>query len=294
MSKERATWHSDRIGREITLCRWGEVGTPLLIFPTAAGDAEEGERFHLIDAISEHLTNQRVKAYAVDSVAGQEWLKNDNSFQNAGRMQHAFDAVLAEEIVPAIHRDCGFEPFAEGAPRILLAGASIGAFNALATILRHPDLFSTAICMSGTYDIGKWLKGQPDESYLSASPLHFLPNIPEGEHLEKCRNTFVLLTHGTGRWEDPQESWKVANALGARQIPNRVDEWGDEWDHDWITWRDMLPKYLDELLPPAEADAKPEEPETSPQPEVAAEAKPAPEVKRPAKPKGRGKSKRNA
>jgi hypothetical protein len=52
----------------------------------------------------------------------------------------------------------------------------------------------------------------------------------------------VLLTHGTGRWEDPQNSWRVADVLGA---PNRVDE----GDHDWPAWRKMLPQFLDELLP---------------------------------------------
>ena len=41
---------------------------------------------------------------------------------------------------------------------------------------------------------------------------------------------------------------RIADALGKRGIPNRVDEWGGEWDHDWPTWRKMLPQYLDELL----------------------------------------------
>jgi S-formylglutathione hydrolase FrmB len=39
----------------------------------------------------------------------------------------------------------------------------------------------------------------------------------------------------------------MAAALGARGIPNRVDNWGPEWDHEWTTWRVMLPQYLDEL-----------------------------------------------
>jgi hypothetical protein len=36
--------------------------------------------------------------------------------------------------------------------------------------------------------------------------------------------------------------------LGAKGVPNRVDEWGTEWDHDWPTWRRMMPQYLGELL----------------------------------------------
>jgi len=41
----------------------------------------------------------------------------------------------------------------------------------------------------------------------------------------------------------------MADILGAKGVPNRVDVWGPEWDHDWPTWRAMLPVYLDELVP---------------------------------------------
>jgi esterase/lipase superfamily enzyme len=36
----------------------------------------------------------------------------------------------------------------------------------------------------------------------------------------------------------------MANALGRMGIPNRVDSWGPEWHHDWVTWRKMLPQVL--------------------------------------------------
>ena len=52
-----------------------------------------------------------------------------------------------------------------------------------------------------------------------------------------------------GRAENMGESWAMTNVLGNKQIPNRVDPWGPEWHHDWPTWRAMLPKYLDELVP---------------------------------------------
>jgi esterase/lipase superfamily enzyme len=34
--------------------------------------------------------------------------------------------------------------------------------------------------------------------------------------------------------------------MGARGIPNRVDDWGPGVDHDWPTWLAMCPKYLGE------------------------------------------------
>ncbi len=244
MSKESTAWHSQRLERSVNVARWGEVGTPLLIFPTAAGDAEEIERFHLVSALSEFLTDKRIKIYSVDSVPGQVWMKEDNSFRAGSVAQNRFDEFLVEEVLPAIRTDCGGEQ-----EEIILAGASIGAFNALASITRHPELFKAAICMSGTYDLAKFLKGTPTQDTYQASPLYFLPDLAEDSaQLAKLRERYVLLTHGTGKWEEPAQSWRVADLLGERGIPNRVEEWDDKWDHDWPAWRNMLPKYLGEFL----------------------------------------------
>jgi esterase/lipase superfamily enzyme len=144
--------------------------------------------------------------------------------------------------VPAIRADCHAKDI-----EIVVTGPSIGAFNALAAVCRHPDVFSKAICMSGTYDLTKWMNGQCPQDYYFASPLHFLPGLGEGEQLARLRSRFVLLTHGTGRWEEPGQSWRVADVLGNKGVPNRVDAWGGEWDHDWPTWRAMLPKYLGDM-----------------------------------------------
>lgn len=243
MSRKTETWYSPRVGREVKVVRWGEVGTPVVFFPTAAGDAEECERFLLVDALSPLLEEGVIKLYSVDSVPGMVWLKEDNSTPTATKAQAGFDAFVEHELVPMIARDCG----AEDATKldIIATGCSIGAYNALAAICRHPDLFQSAICMSGTYELSKFIDGDMDEAWYFASPLHFLPNMKEDHPtLAKLRERHILLSHGTGRWEDPAESWAVARVLGSRGIPNHVDEWGDEWDHDWPTWRRMLPSYL--------------------------------------------------
>ena len=68
--KETARWHSPHLERDVTMVRWGTYGTPVLIFPTAGGDAEEIERFHLVGVLSELLEAGLVKVYSVDSLAG--------------------------------------------------------------------------------------------------------------------------------------------------------------------------------------------------------------------------------
>ncbi len=244
MSKLSTSWHSERLGRDLRVVRWGEVGQPLLLFPTAGGDAEECERMLMIKALSPLLEAQRLKVYSVDSIGSQALLDDENSREHAAWVQNRFDAAIYHEVVPAIRADCGSSDAA-----LFTSGASLGAFNAMASLCRHPDAFSTAICMSGTYDLDKFMERKRCADYFHSSPLLFVPHMGEGDLLQRLRQRFAVLAHGKGRWEDPKQSWRMADALGTRGIPNRVDEWGAEFDHDWPTWRRMLPMYLDDLLP---------------------------------------------
>lgn len=223
------------------MVRWGSFGTPVLLFPTAGGDAEEVERHGLIDALGPLLGAGRIKVYSLDSVAGRSWLRKDDP-RHSMWLQNQFDAVVYEEVVPAIRMDCHSDDI-----EIIACGASIGAFNAVASLCRHPDVFKAAIGMSGTYDLSPWLEGHWREEFYFSSPLHWLPGHPEDEHLNRLRSRFVVLATGQGHWEEPGETWKMAHALGERQIPNRVDLWSENHAHDWPTWREMLPLYLDDL-----------------------------------------------
>lgn len=242
MMKTSSHWFSPRLGQKVHVVRYGHFGTPVLLFPTAGGDAEESERFQMMKALEHLITGGRIKVYSVDSVAGRTWIDQKSTGAERGAMQNRFDAFIYQEVVPAIRADCGSADI-----EIITAGASIGAFNALAAICRHPNVFSKAICMSGTYDLTRWMSGQHTFEFHVSSPLHFLPFLNDEAHLKLLRSRFILLGTGEGRWEAPGESWAVASVLGSRGIPNRVDLWGKDYDHDWVSWREKLPRYLEEL-----------------------------------------------
>jgi len=239
--KDSLEWRSPRLEQDVRLVRWGTFGTPVLLFPTAGGDAEEIERFQLISALGGLIDSGRIKVYSCDSIAGRAWISGEHSPEYCSRLQNLFDAFVYHEVTPAIRHDCNSDDI-----EVVAAGASIGAFNAVATVCRHPDAFRLAIAMSGTFDLSKWLKGHMYEDFYFSSPIHYLPGLSDGPQLEALRNRQILLPTGQGRWEDPGESWRLANVLGDKRIPNRVDLWGEDYDHDWVTWRAMLPKYLDE------------------------------------------------
>jgi esterase/lipase superfamily enzyme len=248
--KDKTRWYSGRLEQEVDVVRWGTHGTPVLLFPTAAGDAEECERFLMLNVLGPLMEEGRIKVYSVDSVAGEALFSKDIGLERATWIQNQFHEFIYHEVVPAIRSDCKSDEI-----EVVSAGSSIGAFHAVAVLCRYPDAFAKAICMSGTYDLTKFTEGRTTASFHQSSPIHFLPDLQDGEHLEKLRERFVLLTHGEGRWEEPSQSWRMAEALGAKGIPNRVDAWGEEWDHDWPTWREMLPLYLRDLVPVPETTA---------------------------------------
>ena len=227
--------------QHLTVARWGHFGVPVLVFPTAGGDAQEIERNRLVDACAGLLESGRVKIYSCDSVAGRALASGTGTPEYRMWLLNQFHQAVRHELVPAIRADMG-----GSAQRIVTAGASIGAFNAVAMLCRFPDTFEAAIGMSGTYRLRRFVEERWSEDLYFASPIDFLPGL-DGDGLQALRQRRVILASGEGAHEDIGESWALADVLGSKGVPNRVDSWGPETGHDWPTWWRMLPQYLEEI-----------------------------------------------
>lgn len=238
--KTASSWWSERIEQEITLVRWGHWGTPVLVFPTAGGDAEEIERMQLVGALWPMIEAGIIKVYSCDNIAGRAFAAREGSVEYRCALLDRYEECVAREVVPAIHADCG------GAVEVIAAGASLGAFMATAVTCRYPWIFRAAVGMSGSYDLERVFEIKGTGDYYFATPMSFVPNLG-GPILDLLRRRFVILAFGGGRWENPDDSWRLAGVLGAKGIPNRVDPWDERYDHDWPAWREMLPQYLADL-----------------------------------------------
>jgi esterase/lipase superfamily enzyme len=242
--KTASSWYSDRIEQEVRLVRWGHWGHPVLVFPTAGGDADEIERMHLVGALWPLIEAGRIKVYSCDNIAGRAFAARLGTVEYRCALLNRFQECIAREVVPAIRTDCR-----DAGAEVIVAGASLGAFMAVAVACRYPWLFRAAIGMSGSYDLERVFGMQGTEDYYFATPLSFVPNLHGGSLLDALRHRFVIFAYGGGRWETPEDSWRLAGVLGDKGIPNRVDPWGPEYDHDWPAWRAMLPGYIEELVP---------------------------------------------
>src|SRR5450631_4220318 len=165
MQQQHWSWESQRLPEPARVVRWGHYGAPVLLFPTAGGDYEEVERLQLIGALRELIDGGRIKVYSIDSVAGKHWLRGTDSPEYCSRVQNLFDDYVYSEVAALIRSDCQ-SPGIE----IIAAGASIGAFNSVATVCRHPDVFRAAIAMSGTFDLSKYLNGRMNHDFHVCSP----------------------------------------------------------------------------------------------------------------------------
>ena len=224
----RERWFSDRLQTDITVVRWGVVGTPVLVFPSAGGDAEEIERHGLVNACGPLLAEGRIKLYSVDSVAGQAMTMKAGTAEHRLWLLSQFQECVRWEVVPAIHADLGGR-----AIDVITAGASIGAFNAVAVLCRYPDVFGAAIGMSGSYRIERFYDEAWNQDLYYSAPLQFLPGL-EGAQLDRLRQRQVILASGDGEWEDVGESWRMAAALGERILEQRNYEEQNETQTDRI------------------------------------------------------------
>jgi esterase/lipase superfamily enzyme len=244
MERRITAWFSHHLGMEMPLVAYGHAGYPLLMFPTAAADYLEYERFLLIDAIRHHIEAGRVRAYSINSVNRYSLLNNQASPATKAELLTRYDRYVIDEVLPLICNDMG-----DGGARPLVTGASLGAFLSVNAYFRHPDKLRGVIAMSGSYDIRSYLDGYADDNTYFNNPAQYVPNLNDDYHLPLLQraDAIVLLT-GQGAYEAPERSRQFANILRAKGIPHTLDIWGHDVDHDWPWWRKMLPYYLSKLL----------------------------------------------
>ena len=116
---------------------YGDFGTPILMFPSAAADYLEYERFHLIDSIREPLEQGLIKVYSINSINSEAWLNDTMEGRQKAIRHQQYNAYIVDEVVPFIHNDC------DGPLPILTSGVSLGALHAVNTMFRRCLLYTS-------------------------------------------------------------------------------------------------------------------------------------------------------
>ncbi|MCA1589189.1 MAG: esterase [Acidobacteria bacterium] len=239
MRRYTTSWYSYNLNMEMPLVAYGHAGYPLLMFPTAAADYLEYERFHLVDSIKEFIENGLIRAYSINSVNKYSLLNKESHPAWKVEMLARYDRYVMEEVSPLIRNECGQDA------RPLTTGASLGAFLAANTYFKHSDIFRGTIAMSGSYNIYNYLENYFDDNVYFNNPMMYLQNLNDGHHLALLQKAdSIVIVSGQGSYEAPDRSRDLSGILHSKKIPHLLELWGHDVNHDWPWWRKMLPYYL--------------------------------------------------
>lgn len=238
MHREIHKWWSPNLNKEMEIVVYGHYGYALLMFPTAAADYLEYERFNLIDTIADFINKGEVKAFSINSINNESWLNRNMHPEHKAIRHQQYNKYVEEEVVPFIINHCkGYVP-------IINTGASLGALHAANMFFRRADLFAGVIAMSGSYNLKDYTKGYYDTNCYFNSPVDYLKNLTDENVLSKLRNRSIIIASGQGDYENPDASRNLSNILNSKGIKHWLDLWGYDMPHDWPTWRKMLPHFL--------------------------------------------------
>jgi esterase/lipase superfamily enzyme len=233
-------WISPILDQPMPIVRYGDRGRPLLLFPTAAADFLENERFFLVGAVEPFIAAGRLQLFSIDSINRQAWMDKSLPVPEQARRQALYAQYVEEEVVPYIRAQVG------GDVRVGVSGASFGAYHAANMLFRRPDLFDVVVAMSGFYDLAPdYLGGYTDDNCYFNNPAWYVPGL-EGPLLDVLQTSCTIrIMTGQGAYESPEASYTLSSILSSKHVPHVLDVWGDDVNHDWPWWRQMLPYALD-------------------------------------------------
>ncbi|MCC7430813.1 esterase family protein [bacterium] len=239
MHREIHSWYSPTLGKEMEIAIYGHFGYALLIFPTAAADYLENERFYLIDAMSESIESGKVKVFSINSINRESWMNGELHPSEQAYRHQQYDNYVRYEVIPFIHHKCN------GRVKLITTGASFGALHAANTFFKHSDVVDGTIPMSGFFSLLGWSDGYVDDNVYFNSPADYLKNLNDPNILNQLRtNKEILLLTGQGNYEKPERTVELSNILNSKGIPHKLDLWGHDMHHDWPTWRKMVSLYV--------------------------------------------------
>jgi esterase/lipase superfamily enzyme len=234
MNREYHRWYSQHLGHDMELLLFGHGGTPYLVFPSSMGAFYEYEDTGMVGALREKLQQGSLQLFCVASADRESWYNRTVHPRQRVERAMAYEGYLLHDVVPLIRQRN------QGA--IGVTGCSFGAYQAITFALRHPDVVSSCVAMSGSFDIHQFLDGYYDQDCYFLCPSDFLPRLDDSWYLDRYRNRKWVLS--TGEHDIClKQNERMSDLLTSKQIPHSLHVWQGMW-HDWPWWQKMARAYV--------------------------------------------------
>lgn len=235
---------SPHLGRRAHVWKFGEVGRPLIVFPSNAGVAHEWQRAGMIEALGPLMAAGRLKIYCPETNVSRSF-SGEGSLEQRMAHHDAYERFVLETLVPFIRDDCRTPDLP-----IAATGCSVGALYTALFVLKHPETFQHGLCLSGRYRLSRFFGGSSSDDVYFNDPLAFVPNL-SGAALERVRRSaHLIVVVGRGAHEHGciPETAEFGGWLKQKGIPSHVAFWGEDSAHTYDWWRKQAVHYLSQLF----------------------------------------------
>lgn len=244
MKFERRSHYSGSLAREMHFNVYGHSGRPIVVFPSSGGSHNEYADFGMIDAIKTFIEKGLVKVYTPDSVDSESWFATGKTPHDMAYFHNLYDNYIVNELVPLIRYESNWQG------KLIATGCSMGGYHTINFALRHPDIFGTAIALSGVYD-ARFFTGEyyGDSEVYHNSPIDYLWNKNDAWFFNHYMENDFIICVGQGAWEEVHisDTKRLQEAFHFKNIPAWFDYWGSDVDHDWPWWKIQMPYFLKQL-----------------------------------------------
>jgi esterase/lipase superfamily enzyme len=237
MRREYHKWASPQLGREMELLVFGHAGDPVVVFPTAQGRFYEFEDHGCVEALREPIEAGRLQLYCVDSVDSESWYNYRARPAQRVERHIAYENYVLVEVLPFLWARSHHQ-------RVVVAGPSFGAFHAANFALKHPDVVSACIAMSGAFDTRQFLDGHFDQNGYFNNPIEYLPNLDDDWYLGQFRDNVRWVLAAGENDICLEETRRLSELLKSKAIGHDFHCWGQGAVHDWPLWREMTRQYI--------------------------------------------------
>lgn len=236
MNREYHRGYSHELQRDTDMLVFGNGGMPLIVFPTSMGKFFEYEDRGMIGAVARKIDSGELQVFCPDGFDNESWY-NKGAHPRYRVLRHLqYERYILHELIPYIRSR-------NWSPQLALTGCSFGGYHAVNFALKHPDIVTHCISMSGAFDIHQFLDGYYDDDCYFNNPPDFLQSMNDDWFLSRYRQMKIVLA--AGEWDMClDENVRLSNLLNAKAVPNWLDIWGDHTQHDWPWWKKMAEKYF--------------------------------------------------
>jgi esterase/lipase superfamily enzyme len=242
MNREYHKWHSPRLDRAMELLVFGHTGLPAIVFPTSGGRFYEFEDQGMVAALGAKIEAGQLQLYCVDSVNMESWYDRNAPPRRRIARHMQFEQYVINEVVPLVHHK-NLVRHKNSDARVMAAGCSFGGYHAVNIALRHPELFTGCVSLSGAFDLTGFLGGYYDQDCYYHLPTHYLPQLTDREYLDRYARCRYVLATG---WDDQclAQNQQLDRILMEKGIAHEFYIWNAQNSHDWPTWQRMAQLYL--------------------------------------------------